>query len=686
MSATPLPPNACLLGILFVAKINSEAKVIFHYPPRPGEDNSEYGTYFKEGGGDDDDDSSSDDSSVSSIDDPLQGEDVEPDSQRDNHAPPDLDLDEAASASPEKKGIAIERHRPRWSDIFGYGAYDLANILTPRNGHKERFEVGLQDKTFLGWPLFSQDGSWSRKKKARKAKNLNDTGEDGVDENNDSEVDGSDRPRTRTRDEDKLEMFHVVYIMNPPLLEHRLRTKDMYDHVTKKFSKALKWEQARSNFVVREASVIKKTMSHYHSSRGNDFPLAPLYHDLIQASSLAKAMAIIFDCISTSRVAHVTLSPALSLSLQIPIPTSISTLPSPLSPQLPGLWLTTAASLPLDDDIPLSNTPMAAHFGLLLLSNPSTITADVKAIDSPLLVPLTHYLRISKPNKSFLQMSQISGIALTDIQYLASHLIQWRRARAIPPLNKRNTYIMSPNADMSKLASASSSFAKRFPTLPSLPKMLSMLSFTPRPFNTLIPSPDHKEAYLEILAYLFQGGWVTQLRSFVWVRVPTHIKRAVDQESQERHEAKGKEAYHRVDKTDWSSLEEDLGDPLSKSTSSLEAPAPPSPTPSTKSKSSAHTAIPLNTDQSSPSDLPLIIPHPRQPSSINSRYLSAMSKHVLRIQGKDNQEAWDKCVKYFDGKHALDAIVINEGWKRRKVAELINAWEAEGLLVRGRHW
>ena len=689
MSATPLPPNPCLLAILLVTKINSESKVIFHYPPRPGEDNSEYGFNFKDGGANDrdDDSSSSGESSVSSGDD-LQGEDAEPKSSRNNPTLPDLDFDEAASASPEKKGIPIERHQPRWSDIFGYATHDLANLLTPhRSGHKVRFEVGLQDKTFLGWPLFSRDGDWARRRKPRRPSCLSNESESGPHENKESEEDISDRPQAIRRDEDKLEMFHVVYIMSPPRLEHHLRVKDMYDNVSKKFSKALKWAQAHTNYVLQEVSLIRKTLSRYHSSCNSNSPLAPLYHDLILSSSLAKAMAIIYDCISTSRIAHVTLSPGLSLSLQIPVPTSITALPSRLSPQLPGLWLTTATSLPLDDDIQLSNTQMAAHFGLLLLSDPSAIIADVKAIDSPLSAPLTHYLRISKPTKSFLQISQISGIALVEIQFLASHLIHWRRARAIPPLNKRNTYIMSPNADMGRLASASSGFAKRFPTLPPLPKMLSMLSFTPRPFNALIPSPDHKAAYLDILAHLFQGGWVTQLRSFAWVRVPAHIRKAVDEEAKERHKVKGKGARLNSNGTSEAGLEEDFDHPLSNSTSSLEVPAPPSPSFSTNSKSSTHTIVPINRDGPSPSEvLALIVPQPRIASSMDSLYLSAMTRHVLKTQGRESQEAWDRCIKYFDGKHALGAIVVNEGWKRRRVAELINAWEAEGLLVRGRHW
>ncbi len=116
------------------------------------------------------------------------------------------------------------------------------------------------------------------------------------------------------------------------------------------------------------------------------------------------------------------------------------------------------------------------------------------------------------------------NISLRRIQVLSRHLIYWRRARAIPPLHQRDTYIVSPNADLRELPTAAVAYAARFPSLPSLPKMLALLSGHPRAFSTLIPSKDHREAYLDILAWLMKGGWVTQLRVFAWVRVPRAIR------------------------------------------------------------------------------------------------------------------------------------------------------------------
>lgn len=59
--------------------------------------------------------------------------------------------------------------------------------------------------------------------------------------------------------------------------------------------------------------------------------------------------------------------------------------------------------------------------------------------------------------------------------------------------------------------------------------MLSSLS-RPRPFSSLIPSRDHRRAYLDILVWLLRHGWVTQLRTFGLLKIPKVIKQKVAKE------------------------------------------------------------------------------------------------------------------------------------------------------------
>ena len=752
MASYPLPPNPCLVAILLLVKTTSEPRIVFHYPPKPGEDNSQFRDMFEESPTDDDSSSSSsDDESHDSSAEVLKPIEQKEETGTGKSTP---EVDEIGSVSPEKSdGLKGVKAKLQWNDLFGYQSSVLSKVLLPSvSGHKKRFEVGLNDKVFLGRPVFARpDGTWKKPRKPRRSSSKSnvtaekvkdvreldrgakvetfdyanqDSGTSGLDTGMESQSDSHrdeetlkkeevieegepvekipDTKSNRTSKSDMLPpnkekqkplaMFHVVFVLLPPPLEYHLRVKEMYDNVTRKLSKAMKWEQTRSGYVARETAVITSLTKHMDKSNsktrsaavltmlictGEKQNIATLYHDIISRSSLAKAISTLYNSITASRIAHISLSPALSLSLQIPFPTSISILPNALAPQLPGLWLTTANSMPTDDDVHGNGPQLGAHFTLLLLSDLHSIMADINATASPITGPLTHYLRVTTSNKSFLQISQSSGIPLTDIQFLASHLIYWRRARAIPPLHQRDVYIVSPNADMRNLVTASHNFAKAFPALPPLPKILNMLSFTPRLYSSLIPSKDHKPTYMDILAWLMRGGWVTQLRTFAWVRVPAHIKEAVAKETAMNASRKNKTPSV-TESTDETDADAD--------TSSTALSVPPSHTSSNSPSptSSTHTTLPI--PHPTTPHTPCLIPNPRLASALPSLYLSAISTHILNTQGADSQSAWDKCVNYFDGHHAIETIPVREGWKRKRVAELIGGWEGMGLLVRGRHW
>lgn len=316
MAAPLLPPNPCLVAILLVVNYHHQPRLIFHYPPKPGEDNSHFRTYLSHDLSEDDSSSSSEDESASSDGNHSSADRHTQDDKGRDVDVGDVDIEELGSASPEKlDGMAQMKKPPKWNDIFGVEAVHLAKLLSPAPCvHKKRFEMTLDEKAFLGWPVFSKDGRW-RKRERRKSRSRNDSLRDdstekkgprdvpeqmfpaavpelddtsGQDTEGDEQNghDGKDervaskRPRSKagsgkplddsykpvqSSSEDKtldtLRMFHVVFVLNPPPLEYHLRMKDMYDHVVKKFSRALRWEQARSNYVSKEASAISAARS-----------------------------------------------------------------------------------------------------------------------------------------------------------------------------------------------------------------------------------------------------------------------------------------------------------------------------------------------------------------------------------------------------------------------------------------
>ena len=246
-----------------------------------------------------------------------------------------------------------------------------------------------------------------------------------------------------------------------------------------------------------------------------------LWPSIIKTSPLASLLAHTYDSIAASRIAHVPISKNVETSLQIPQSISTQYAPTPSEPQMPGLWLTTASTADDDDE---SGRTLSPHAALLLLEDKDTLLKQVEKDNHELASPLVFFIREVTPTKSLQTLAVRLSLRLPDLQYLARHLIYWRKARAIPPLHTKDTYITSPNADMRLLSAATSAYERRFTGLPSLPRMLHSLSARPVHYGWFIPSLDHKTVYMEMLAWLLRDGWVTQLRTFVWIKVSPSIK------------------------------------------------------------------------------------------------------------------------------------------------------------------
>lgn len=447
--------------------------------------------------------------------------------------------------------------------------------------------------------------------------------------------------------------------------------------------------------------------------RSVELPQALLYEELMSQSSLAKAISTVFKRISESGIASVVLE-SRSFELQIPPLMSTSHLPGPMDTAYPGLWLTTADSLTATSDaansgLDVPNQVMAKHFALLLLDNEANILRDVEGTE--LAPALTHYIRCTKPNKSFAQISAASGLPLSTIRELADHLVYWRRARAIPPLHQRHTYIVSPNCDLSKLKVATAAYSQAFPTMPSLPKMLSALSGTPRPYASLIPSKDHKETYFSILAWLLRGGWVTQLRSFARVKVTPDIKIAVEQalrrEQMEKYLASGRGRSS-------PSKEMSAASSLSSSSSSslmTEDSSQLTPIPGRRESDDQYQLSNSYMDRNYHLSVSSLIQAPHRASPLESRWLDEIMARFPEPAGDEQPDRdpvdqamndslkkhWPRLVKYFNGQDALEKIPVREGLKRNVVWPLlmrlglskslgIELDPREQVLVTFRHW
>ena len=291
MSRPILPPNPCLNGIVHLIKNASRPRYVFPYPPEPRKDNPRARLHYEHSS---EEESSSDeaDGGYSSLEeDDDRGINSPEDSARQRWREPDIE----ESGSPEKDdGTAWNRPVPGETGLFGL-PYGIKEFLSPPPiTHKQKFEISIDGLTFLGRPVFSgENGEWKRKKRKKAVRHSDGSKgarsgqvklEGDIEEEEDVETsenegiakqdyaigkgpfvseevpqhhfhNGSKRPEEPPRDH--LFMFNVAFVMQPPPLEHQHRIDDMYDHVVKDFSKALKREQARSNYVLVEAEKMR---------------------------------------------------------------------------------------------------------------------------------------------------------------------------------------------------------------------------------------------------------------------------------------------------------------------------------------------------------------------------------------------------------------------------------------------
>ena len=328
MNSELLAPNPCLVAIVLVVKFQDEPRVVFHYPPRPGQDNSHFKAYLNKNlAGGASSDSSEDDNTSSSEDDVTAGH-TTLDSVT-GISTPEIEVDETGSASPEKPGpVRPDHHKPKWNDLFGFPSGALAKLLSPgRAARKKRFETSLNDHVYLGWPVYArEDGTWRKPRRKARGKRSRKPSDDqsspyggrgsegestvsghiaeepedssaqstGVAASSEGQSDETDvtasengtvkkalpnakKPSvllaegdSRHSKKSRLDMFHVVFVLDPPPLEYHVRVKEMYIHIVKKFSRALRWEQRRSDYMLQEASTLSSMTKHLKHPGGKN--------------------------------------------------------------------------------------------------------------------------------------------------------------------------------------------------------------------------------------------------------------------------------------------------------------------------------------------------------------------------------------------------------------------------------
>ena len=433
-----------------------------------------------------------------------------------------------------------------------------------------------------------------------------------------------------------------------------------------------------------------------------------LWNEIMLKSTLAAAIRDIYKDISTSKIATVQLAttPPLDLSLQIPVPSFLTSLPTTSEKSMLGLLVTSANPF-IDEDGNEDPTHLNKHFALLLLDNEDKIISEIQADNTDLSPPLIECIRLCKPTMSFAQVAQTNSIDVGSLLVLAQHLIHWRRAVAVSPLHMRETFIVSPNCDSRKLPAASVAWKKAFPLAPSLPSFLAILSAAPRPLKTFAPSKDHRQTYVEMVAWLLRGGWVTFLRTFAWIQVWPEILYEVEYQLKSEMIEKYKKGLSSRsgssgnESTDESGAEKHSGEssggntdaPLTSEQAAENARLIRLAEKQAKDVAdevSAFAEMPIPVATRNPSINnsahlkkmhPYIIKDPHKLSHVESLYVAAIGKRFTDPKAK---ESWTKFTKYLNGKEALESIALRENMKRKLTWEVLMNYQEHLLICK--HW
>ncbi|KAM0723250.1 hypothetical protein Q7P37_001451 [Cladosporium fusiforme] len=578
--------------------------------------------------------------------------------------------------------------------VLGYNVEILERLLSPgRWCEKKKFEVCLDGVTFVGLPIYAKEnGTWVTRDEdhaelqkhvadpaihpaLRKTDSVDALEVDSQQQSPDKELASGVSGITITAPEtpaphltadyshvsesfdshgvaslgtsmnsasttagataEQMTMFHVVFALSGNTGEGTIQTVDLYEHIAKKLSKALKYCQKRSNYVSVES---RKLLAMKQRARAEKTDPATLWTQFLSHSELAWALQEVYSRISADEIAGVRLD-GLEMSLQIP---------------------------PKQKSNELEVTPLSAL--LLLDDRENLITALDDHRDASLL---SYFIRESTPTKPLAKQATKLGIPEKTLLFLAQHLVKWRKARPIVPLHPRNIYIVHPQAPLENLRALGEAYGKRFPSLPSLENMLAMLGGRPVKYGALIQSRDHRHPYMGILAWLVRHELVAPMRTVGWLKM-------VEGAGDDAHETETDQADLRP-----MQVSRLLGVRSNTSDDGSSVASDQTAFPTGVPQSQAATSAPDSNTKEAPGhedsreECLGIIANPLDPSPAEKAVMRSIE---ASLDDLELRERFNSLVRYFDGSHAFEEIAGREGLKRAKVEDWIGEMEKAGWI------
>lgn len=545
--------------------------------------------------------------------------------------------------------------------LFGRSVESLEKVLSPgRWSDGKKFEINLDGLVFVGHPVYAhENGDWSSeiarsaskdgtdmvgldldsiatttspKLSGKRRETLADSFGSTADPGFGTSMQTASSTGSDPNADGSMAMFHVVFVLRGSSPQSQAQVRAAYHEVVERLNRALHYCQKVSNYVTEQKLSVLGMKARQADAKS--------WLELVKSSELARALNETFDRIVQGEAAVV---------------------------QLDGIELSLCMRDTKNQETRATRLdPLSA---ILLLDSKEDLLRELSHPDAS---PLATFIREYTPTKNLQKNAAYIGMPIDDILYLASHLITWRKAKVISPLHQRNTYVVARTAPINDIQKHISEYHRQFPTLPTLLNMLKVLSGKPIRYGLLIPSRDHRNAYMEILSYLVRHHFVVQLRTFGWLRLPIALLDQPTLRSSETSErpqpARDNLLMPRTGPAEYevvgSRSERMTAAQLSKLTRRT-------------SLGSQASEIGNNSEKD---DVHVLITNPHEPDEQQKMLI-----HALRssLRDPDMQELFPRLVLHLDGQNPLEAIAAREGWRRACVEDALA--EIDKYLVTFRH-
>ncbi|EIN09994.1 hypothetical protein PUNSTDRAFT_120231 [Punctularia strigosozonata HHB-11173 SS5] len=621
-----------------------------------------------------------------------------------------------------------------YDSLLGYSAEFLGNVLCPPASMcHQKFELTVDDLAFVGHPVCADaDGIWrDRSDRRRTAVRGRDPtrgrqtsgGETTTSEHSDTA--SSSEKHGRLRDP-RLHTFHFVLVLDRPdpsssASGNLAKYIDViYNQLAFTFTAVLYQEQIRTNFVQGECDALAQMKDRYTK---NGRPFSDFVAEALATSSIATAMKALYTSVKESSIAYIAIN-QLPFEFQLPPYLDEILRNDEHSPDILD-WI--------EDEEVEDNWNKDMTFGwrlpaltpwksLLLLDNPDRPDVDpyanlrepqLNAEDRQLAEGLLKFLETASIYVSLAEMADYLGWELESQLYpTVRWLVMHRRAKVVDMVHPqlRTVFTLAPNR--APIAELASEFKRTFgDQVLSLPVILSTISASTYKqsdnhfFATVVRDKHLIPLYQRVVEWMLKKDLLVGLHLRIRIVATTDLKiRVRDKiyEARRRRNARLKQygISRRRRSSQYDARRQDLEVIIEPSSEDMYISMSPHAArermrrvSSVGSAKRIRPIVPLDTsalddededqvdsegddddqeDEFNIDDIePSVISDPRKATSLQRRWLSAMSDGKNHIIARRFEDIYG----YFDGKRTDDEILFRADISRKQLREVLHHYD-----------